>query len=182
MPGGVRSWLADKRDVLRFVIVLGVGMGGFNLLFMLWLAPGEFFQAYLKVNAEASAAVLQVLGDDATVHGTSISSSRFSLNIQRGCDGIQVAAFFIFAVLAWPVRVSRWRRAMGLVVGTLLLLMLNQVRIVSLYYTGIYFPSAFGAMHVDVWQPLFIVLALFFWVMWAWWTSSTEPGRSDVAP
>ena len=92
-----------------------------------------------------------------------------------------MSAFFIFAVLAWPVPVLWWRRATGLAVGTLLLLTLNPVRIVSLYYTGIYFPSAFEVMHLDVWQPAFIVLALFFWVMWVWWTSRTEAVRTDVA-
>ncbi len=179
--GGEGSWLADKRRVLRFVVLLGVGMAGFNVLFFLWLAPGEFFQDYLRLNATASAAVLQVLGDDATVSGTSIISPRYSLNIKRGCEAIQVSAFFVLAVLAWPMSVSRWRRATGLVVGILVLLVINLVRIVSLYYTGIYFPSAFEAMHIDVWQPAFIVLALFLWMIWLRWATQTETVEGDVA-
>ena len=180
-PGGDGSWIGDRRRVLTFVVLLGVWMAAFNALFVLWLAPAQSFQSYLRLNAEASAAVLHALGDDATVSGTSIISSRFSLSIQRGCEAIQVSAFFIFAVLAWPVPVSWWRRVTGLAVGTLLLLTLNLVRIVSLYYIGIYFPNAFEAMHIDVWQPAFIALALFFWMMWVWWTSRTEAVRADVA-
>ena len=179
--GGEGSWLADKRRVFRFVVLLGVCMVAFNVLFFLWLSPSEFFQTYLKLNAGASAGVLQALGDDATVSGDSILSPRYSLTIKRGCDAFQVSAFFVFAVLCWPVPVSRWRRATGVAVGTLLLLGLNLVRIVSLYYTGVYFPRAFEAMHIDVWQPAFIFLALFFWVTWVWWTSRTEAVRSDVA-
>ena len=124
---------------------------------------------------------MQVLGYDATAYGTSITSPRFSLSVSRGCDALQVAAFFIFAVLAWPMSVSRWRRAIGLVVGTLLLLTLNLVRIVILFYTGVYFRGAFETMHMDVWQPVFIVLALFFWAMWVWWTFPADTGRDDVA-
>lgn len=180
-PGGKGSWIGNRRQVLWFVVLLGAWMAGFNALFFLWLAPSESFQSYLRLNAEASAAVLHALGDDATVSGTSIISSRYSLDIKRGCEAIQVSAFFIFAVLAWPVPVSWWRRATGLAVGTLLLLTLNLVRIVSLYYTGIYFPSAFEAMHIDVWQPAFIALALFFWLTWVWWISRTEAVRADVA-
>ena len=37
------SWMVDKRSVFRFVILLGVGMVGFNVLFFLWLVPGEPF-------------------------------------------------------------------------------------------------------------------------------------------
>lgn len=179
--GTQRLWLAHKRRVFRFVVLLGVGVVGFNILFFRWLSLGEPFQEYLRLNAEASAAVVQLLGDDATVTGTSIISPRYSITIKRGCEAIQVSAFFVLAVLAWPVSVSRWRRAVGLVVGTLLLLTLNLVRIVSLYYTGIYFPSAFEAMHVEVWQPVFIVVALFLWTTWLWWTSRSEAVRRDVA-
>ena len=82
-----------------------------------------------------------------------------------------MSAFFIFAVLAWPIPVTRARRATGLIVGSLLLLLLNLVRIMSLYYTGIYFPGAFEIMHIDVWQPAFIVLAVLIWVFWLQWAS-----------
>lgn len=51
----------------------------------------------------------------------------------------------------------------------------------SLYYTGIYFPSAFRTMHVDVWQPAFIGLALFFWVIWMQWVTDTKTVKADVA-
>ena len=180
-PGGKGSWIGNRRQVLMFVFLLGAWMAGFNAVFILWLAPGESFQSYLRLNAEASAAVLHALGEDATVNGTSIISSRYSLDIKRGCEAIQVSAFFVFAVLAWPGPVSWWRRVTGLAVGTLSLLTINLVRIVSLYYTGIYFPSAFEAMHIDVWQPAFIALALLFWMMWVWWTYRAEAVRTDVA-
>jgi exosortase/archaeosortase family protein len=175
------SWFALKGRVLCFVLLLVVFMVGFNALFFTWLAPGDFFQNYLKANAEVCAGVLRFLGDDATTSGISLASSRFSLNIRRGCDGIQVSAFLCFAILAWPISVPLWRRAIGLAIGTLLLLTLNLVRIVSLYYIGIYFPSAFSTMHTDVWQATFVVLALFLWVIWLWWATPAATGKVDVA-
>ena len=181
LRGGGGSWLMYKRAVLRFVVLLALCMVGFNILFILWLTPSEFFHTYLRLNAGASATVLQVLGDDASVTGTSITSPRFSVNIQRGCEAIQVSAFYIFAVLLWPLPASWRQRAMGMAVGTLLLLTLNLVRIVSLYYIGIYFPSAFEPVHIDVWQPAFIVLALFFWVIWVRWVTRAEAVKADVA-
>ncbi len=175
------SWYLDKRGALRFVLYLGVWMTGFNAVFLRWLSPSEFFETYLCLNAEASAVVLQVLGDDASATGTAITSPRFSVNIQRGCEASQVSAFFVFAVLAWPASVSLWRRVTGIALGTLLLVIFNLVRIVSLYCTGVYFPSAFEAMHVDVWPPVFMVLALFLWVMWMRWITESDPVKADVA-
>ena len=152
-----------------------------STLCFLWVSPSELFEAYLRLIAGTTAGVLQVFGDDARVTGTSIFSSRFSLNIERGCDAIQVSAFFVFAVLAWPASVSRWRRATGVALGTLVLLTLNLVRIVSLYYTGIYLPGAFDRLHLDVWQPGFVVLALLFWMIWVQWVTRTETARPDVS-
>jgi len=169
----VRSWAAQRRLVFRFVGLLALCTFGFNLWFFLGIAKSDFFQSYLQLNAESSARVLRFLGDDVSALGTTISSSRFSVDIQRGCEAIQVSAFFIFAVLAWPLPVTRLRRTAGLIVGSLLLLVLNLVRIISLYFTGIYFPGAFEIMHIDVWQPVFIILAVLIWVCWLRWASRT---------
>ena len=49
------------------------------------------------------------------------------------------------------------------------MLAINLVRIVSLFYIRIHFPAAFEIMHVEVWQALFIFLALLCWIVWAVW-------------
>ena len=167
--------------MLFFVVLLGALMAGFSVLFFLLIAPSEPFQSYLDLNAEWSGAALNALGDDVVVTGASISSSRFSLSIKRGCEAVQVGAFFVFAVLLWPTHVMLWRRLAGLVAGPLLLCVFNLVRIVSLYYTGVYFPRAFETMHVDVWQPAFIVLALVLWIAWIRWATVEQKARPHVA-
>ena len=93
---------------------------------------------------------------------------------------MQSSAFLAFAVLASPSRVSIVRRIPFMVLGTLSLLVLNLVRIISLYYTGVWFPRAFDAMHIDVWQPIFIFLPLVMWVVWARATMRRKPRKADV--
>ena len=68
----------------------------------------------------------------------------------------------------------------GLVVGTFVLAVVNLIRIVTLFYTGIYWPKWFEAMHVDVWQPIFILLSLTFWILWAVW--ATQPPSPQSQP
>jgi len=179
-PTPRRLWLADKRPVLRFVLVFGLLLGGFNLFFYLWFSKGEAFEAYLRLNARWSAAVITLLGDQATTNGTAITASRYQLDIRRGCDAIQASAFFVLGVLSSPSRVPLLWRLPPIVLGTVFLLVLNLVRIVSLYYTGVYFPRAFEVMHVDVWQALFIFFPLFLWVAWARWVARGEAGTADV--
>ena len=53
-----------------------------------------------------------------------------------------------------------------MLVGTVLLLSMNLVRIITLYYAGIHFPNAFETLHVEVWQAVFIFVPIVLWVIW----------------
>lgn len=152
--------------MVRFVVILGGLTLAFNALFYLWVSEQPFFEAYLNLNARASAAFLNFFGDNVRVTGTSLSSPRYALDIKSGCDGLQSSAFFVLAVLASQVSTPLLRRVPAIVVGTVVMLAVNLARIVSLYYTGIYFPSAFETMHIDVWQAVFIFLPLVLWILW----------------
>ncbi len=167
--GSLESWFESRRHVLRFLLVYGLFLAVFNAVFYLWLSEGDIFDAYMGLNAKCSAFVLTVFGDDATASGMLLVSPRYSLDIKRGCDAIQASAFFVFAVLLAPVSVSRMGRVVPAIVGTLFLLAMNLFRIVSLYYTGVHYPSAFEMMHVDVWQGVFILMPVILWVIWSAW-------------
>jgi exosortase/archaeosortase family protein len=84
-----------------------------------------------------------------------------------GCDALQSAVFLMFAVVASPLGLPLRSRVPFIILGTLFLLGLNLVRIISLYYTGVYWKSAFETIHIDVWQPVFIFVPLVMWVIWA---------------
>ena len=164
---GTASRLIRKGAVLRFVLWLAGLMVAFNAVFYLWLAESRVFEVYLSWNARACALLLRVFGESATATGTLVASPRFGLEVKDGCDAIQPMAFFIFAMLASPVSVPLRSRMAPILVGTLVLLLLNLVRILTLFYTGIHFPSAFEPLHIDVWQAVFIFLPLTFWLVWA---------------
>jgi exosortase H (IPTLxxWG-CTERM-specific) len=132
-----------------------------------------------RVNARASAAILNVFGENASALDTTINSPRpYSVNIAHGCDAIEPAALFAAAVLAFPVAFRR--KLIGLFIGVGTILVLNLVRIVSLYYTGVFWSSAFETMHIDVWQPAFVLLSLFFWVVWALWATKPATRTADA--
>ena len=174
--GGV-SWFFEQRPALRFVVLVCVMMG----LYYAGISTGPvrkgLFPAYLRVNADLSAGIIRVLGRPAMAAGVSVVSPEFSLSIQKGCDAIDPSALFAAGVLAFQVSLTA--KLPALLIGTLSLLAINLVRIVSLFYVGIHFPKAFHAMHVDVWQPAFILLAIALWAAWA--LLATRPAASKSA-
>lgn len=167
-------WVGSKKPVFIFVGVFVLLMGVFYAVTFLPSMNKKVLPGLQKLNAQASAAVMNVFGEKAWTDDTNINSKRYSVNIKHGCDAIEPIALFIAAVLAFPAPLRT--KLPGLLIGTLVLTALNIVRIISLFYIGIYWPRAFDTMHEDVWQPAFIVFSLLFWVLWALW--ATKPPSS----
>ncbi len=166
-----KKW-SERRPVLLFLVVFAALMGLFYALAMFTPFYERHFPYYLGLNARLSGYVLKLLGHDITVTGSSISSPAFSIIVKRGCDAIEPTALFACAVLAFPAPFHK--KIVGVAAGTLLLAILNLVRIITLFLAGLYLPSVFELMHIDVWQGLFIFLAIVFWVFWLLWTGKNQ--------
>jgi len=163
------------RAVIIFVVLIGLFYGFIHTPYV----GDEPFHPYLRFIARVTGGILGVLGYDITVADRAISSPDFSMAVVRGCDAIEPVAAFTAAVLASPV--SFWLKIPGVVLGSLALLVINLARLVSLFLVGIYFPRAFDLIHMDVWQALFIVLAICFWAIWVQWaTRSGSDGLDHV--
>jgi len=158
-------WLQGKRPVFKFVALFAVFMGLFYVVDAIPYVKNTIFPAYLRLNAQASGGIISIFEDSTNVVGESISSPRYSLSIARGCDAVEPSALFVAGVLAFPAALLS--KLPGLLIGTFCLMVINQIRIISLFYVGIYWPKAFHIMHVDVWQAVFIFLAILFWTLWA---------------
>ena len=165
-----REVRGGRGPALRFVAVLAVLIAGFYALAGVpWFSDGVF-PANLRLNAEISCRILRALGEDARRVDRTIVSPRFAMEVRRGCDALEPAAVFLAAVLAFP---AHWRRRIvGAVVGIAALFALNIVRIVTLHYTGAYWPSAFETMHLEIWQTLYVIFAMALWMIWAWRSSA----------
>ncbi|OHB65518.1 MAG: exosortase H [Planctomycetes bacterium RBG_13_60_9] len=165
-----RGGSCHRHPGLRFLLSFGILAGVFYTIAC--FAPfykERLFPLCLRLTAELSGAVLALLGQDIAIAGTLISTPEFSASIVRGCDAIEPTALFVCAVLAFPSSLSR--KIPGVLVGALSLAILNFVRIVSLFLIGVYLPGILGIMHVDVWQGVFMLLAMMLWVLWLLWAT-----------
>lgn len=115
-------------------------------------------------------------------------SGSFSYQVVRECAGLQVLLLFAAAVMAY--RIDFRKRVVGVVVGTVVLVVANVVRLVLLADLGVWRPDWFAAVH-DVGWPLFqisgIILGTLLWLRWAsrpvrrtanhqaWWSAHRRP-------
>jgi exosortase H (IPTLxxWG-CTERM-specific) len=115
--------------------------------------------------AKWSGALLNLMGQAVTVSGTVIRSSRFAVNINNGCNGVEAMLILLASIVAFPA--SMKARAIGLLLGALAVQVLNAIRIITLYLLGAYQPRLFDLFHTAVWQIVIIMAAIGFFLMWS---------------
>lgn len=103
-----------------------------------------------------SAAVGRAVGLETMHVGTQLRSSRFSVDVKNGCNGLETWFLFAAAVLAFPARPRE--RATGLAAGLLAIQAVNVARIVVLFALGVHAPALFARAHVLV-APVVVILA-----------------------
>lgn len=113
-----------------------------------------------------SGAILGILGQDVRVDGTLILSSDFAVNVQNGCNGIETVLLIVAAMAAYPAGLMS--RISGIVAGTVLIQLINFVRIVTLFLVGRYFQNVFQLFHTAVWQILVVLAGVLIFLVWSY--------------
>ncbi len=166
---GVGGKPVRKRPVMRAILMFSAVMGGYYTFDYFYLQDSGMLDWYLSGIASVTSGIIQMFGEEAQNIGTTIRSPGFSVRIVRGCDALDPTAAFVAAVLASPVGWSL--KLYGTIVGSVALLSINLFRIVSLFFIGTHFREVFDMMHYEIWQAVFIVLAIVFWAIWVQWAS-----------
>jgi exosortase H (IPTLxxWG-CTERM-specific) len=152
---------SPRRFVLVFLGVLGLLLGiSYTPAF-----ASSLLAPYLAWSARVSAELLGWLGQPTMVEGTVLRSAEFAIDIRRGCDAYEPLAILAAGICAFP---AGWgARLRGLATGAVVLLLLNFVRILSLFLLGQAMPDAFDMAHEGLWQAVFIAVAVALWALWA---------------
>jgi exosortase H (IPTLxxWG-CTERM-specific) len=163
-PSTEPFWRRYRREITFLTVFLVLLGGSFTLISVPWVND-HVIEPFTAGIALASGAVLDLIGQDVTMQGTMIRNARFAVNIRNGCNGVEAMLIFLAAVLAFP---ASWRsRLLGLGLGILAIQVVNLIRVVALFLTGIYFPQLFDTSHTVIWQTLVILSGVLLWIYWA---------------
>ncbi len=164
---------ATRQLNLRFVAAM-VGFAGVALLAYREDVLGTLIAPLTTWTARVTLALLQQTGMEAKRVATVISHpGGFAYDIYYRCTGFLPVAFLTTAILAYP---GRWRRKLvGLVIGVPLLIAVNLIRLVHLFYLGVHRPAAFDFAHAVLWEGFGILAILGLWFGWTRWSDSEPP-------
>ena len=94
-----------------------------------------------------------------------LESPTANLDIVRGCDGSGVVFLLIAAIVA--LRAPLRRSLLGVISAIALVYVLNQLRIVTLYFVQSRAPAWFTPVHVYFVPTLMILVATIYFAIWA---------------
>ncbi len=160
------TWPARSRFT-----ALALGTCGF---FALWAASLE--SVWLTHStAELSRTTLEWFGLHVTRNGMQLQhASGFHCSVGIECTiGLPLAAFWLALALAPGTSKTRWR---GALLGLIILVVANTVRVNHLVWLGVHLPAQFDLWHRGVWRMLMIGVPL---LLFAWVTRCAQTRTGD---
>jgi exosortase family protein XrtM len=160
----LRLLLQSNSREIRFFL-------GFVVLFVMLQSAHYFTRSYTApflvdtMTTRAGSALINIItpGEKTVVRDGAIIGGA-TVEIMRGCEGIEGMLLLIAAVLAFPARIRL--KFYGIAGGILFIYAFNLARIAGLYYTIRYKPALFDMMHIYVGQTVIIIVSLIFFIFW----------------
>lgn len=101
---------------------------------------------------------------EAVANGNQIKASGGGIVVKIGCEGLEAMFILIAAFIVAPLK---WRpKFFGMVVGTLLIYIANQLRIISLFYAFRADKPLFYLLHGTITPILLVSIACLFFYYW----------------
>jgi exosortase/archaeosortase family protein len=162
-PGFWSSWWTAKGPILHFTL----RFAGFSALFFAlslipWVAQG--LQHLLNLDARLASSLLNGLGESSHASQNHVVAPSFAIAVNPECSAGDMMALFSATLLAIPVP---WmRRIAGIAAGILFIALLNMLRIVTVFWTGVHHPTFFTTLHEELWPGLLVLALLLLILGW----------------
>ena len=96
--------------------------------------------------------------------GSHLNAPGGGINILNGCDGMDIVLLLVAAMLVAPI--PAYQRLTGILAGSGLIYLCNQVRILALFYSCRTDKALFNLLHGLIAPVLLIFVASAFFVLW----------------
>lgn len=133
--------------------------------FLHWKVTEGYIAVKLPiVMAQTVAYILRLFSVNAEAIGSVVELQTFRFTIIYHCAGIFGMMIYAAAVLAYTAR--WWEKLYGLLFGFIGLYSINTVRMAVLGIIGMKWRKHFDFYHEFLWQGIFIIFVIGFWVIW----------------
>lgn len=119
-----------------------------------------------EVTVKSAAWLIEMFDPETGVQpdGSRLRAPGGGINVINGCEGTDVIFLMMGAMLVAPI--SMRAKLLGALLGTALVLVLNQVRVIGLFYAYRIDRSLFDMLHGVIAPLLLIMAAAGFFVLW----------------
>jgi exosortase/archaeosortase family protein len=143
----------------------------FALLHALWTwgRGGWLERLWIEdMTVRSAIAVLGVFSPsiNATASGSRIVAAGGGLNILQGCEGVEVVFMLMAAFVAFPAPLRV--RLLGIGAGVVFVFVLNQVRILALFYAFRNDRQIFDFLHTTGAPLVLVALTGLYFQVWVW--------------
>lgn len=164
---------------MRTALRLGAALAWVGIIVLARLFPDHSVSALdslAALLASATQALLGGLGVVAQRAGTVLYvPGGFSYDVTIGCTGLLPAAVLTVAIVASPASRAGQRR--GLAIGVPLVLAVNLLRLVHLFWIGTHTPRYFDLAHTYLWEATLVLCTFVTWLLWSRWAAETGQGE-----
>jgi exosortase family protein XrtM len=159
----VKATVTPVAFALKFIVCFAVLFGAFEA------SRGTVFERFVVEDLilVPTTALINATSPGAHVElvGRTISSPGSNLRVTRGCEGVEMFLLLAAGIMAFPA--SFKRRALGLLLGSVLAYVLSVTRLVALHYILRYSPAAWEALHGLVLPLAPIILIALYFMRWS---------------
>ena len=144
-------------------MTISIGLTAALMLYYLFLT-GHSMQFITRWSALISYMALGIIDLPVSIDGVIISAQGFSVRVIRECTVVGPVLVMGVGIFSYPA--SFRRNAWGVVWGALIMLLVNQIRMASLFFIGIKFPLLLEVAHLVIWQGILIAIGIVIWLIW----------------
>jgi exosortase H (IPTLxxWG-CTERM-specific) len=167
--------------VQRFLLIFGANaLIGFGFEVIPWVDQ-HLIKNYIASISWMAGNLINLAGGLADVNKAVIQHpvNSFAIMVANGCSGLEAVILLVAGILAFPATLRQ--RIIGCIVGTMTIVTLNLLRIISLYYLGQYSQSWFDWAHFYAWDNLIMIDALVAFFLWVRWLPPYQHSRHASA-
>ncbi|MEK6744566.1 MAG: exosortase H [Nitrospirota bacterium] len=163
MNNEIRPRSASKERVVWHSALFVALLAALNLI-SITLFPGSYQEVLRRMTGRMAALLLLPFGAT-TFDGLLLTTGGFAMEIAVECTAMQFLMIYTAGVIAYPHHGAGYK-VIGIAAGTMVLYLMNVVRIAALGLVGSHVPEAFDFFHIYLWQGILTLLVVGVWIVW----------------